>query len=129
MSKGNRGTPLLSTVVKKIAISKDWKGKKKEQDQIVKYLMHQTQNAHFNYIVTRPSGVIWDRPSRKKLAASKSVSRIYENISICSHYWGRNSFSCFLLFFFSLSATRAIPNHKHRFGRVHIERIKNGEGL
>jgi hypothetical protein len=72
LSKGDRGTPLLSTVVKKIAISKDWRNKKKEQDKIVKYLMHGTKNAHFNYIITRPGGAIWDRPSRKKLAASKS---------------------------------------------------------
>ena len=73
LSKGDRGTPLLSTVVKKMAISKDWRNKKKEQDKIVKYLMHGTKNSHFNYIITRPGGAIWDRPSRKKLAASKSV--------------------------------------------------------
>lgn len=72
LSKGNQGTPLLSTMVKKMAFSKEWKDKKREQDQIAKYLMHETKNMHFNYIVTRPSDLIWDKPSRKKLAASKS---------------------------------------------------------
>lgn len=56
-----------------MAFSKEWKDKKREQDQIAKYLMHETKNMHFNYIVTRPSDLIWDKPSRKKLAASKSV--------------------------------------------------------
>jgi hypothetical protein len=59
-------------MAKKMAVGRDWRNAKKEQDKIVKYITHQTKNAHFNYVVTRPSGAIWDKPSRKKLAASKS---------------------------------------------------------
>ena len=66
-------TPFLSTMFKKMAVKKSYRSVKKEQDRIVKYISKQTKNAHFNYIITRPSGSIWDRPSRKKLAASKSV--------------------------------------------------------
>jgi len=65
-------TPVLSTIVKKMAVSKTSRGTKKEQDRIVNYISNQTKNAHFNYIITRPSTSIWDKPSRKKLAASKS---------------------------------------------------------
>mmetsp|Transcript_7871 Transcript_7871/g.19534 ORF Transcript_7871/g.19534 Transcript_7871/m.19534 type:complete len:432 (+) Transcript_7871:105-1400(+) len=68
--KGN--APFLSTIVKKMAVRRSYRSMKKEQDRIVKYISKQTKNAHFNYIITRPSGSIWDRPSRKKLAASKS---------------------------------------------------------
>ena len=47
---------------------------KREQDKIVKYIVNQTKNASFNYIITRPSdALIRDGSSRKKLAASKSV--------------------------------------------------------
>mmetsp|Transcript_435 Transcript_435/g.553 ORF Transcript_435/g.553 Transcript_435/m.553 type:complete len:93 (+) Transcript_435:183-461(+) len=55
-----------------MAVSKTSRGTKKEQDRIVNYISNQTKNAHFNYIITRPSTSIWDKPSRKKLAASKS---------------------------------------------------------
>jgi len=73
LSLGNKGTaPFLSTIVKKVAGRKDWRNAKREQDQIVEYVTNQTKNAHFNYIITRPSGSIRDKPSRKKLAASKS---------------------------------------------------------
>ena len=75
MSIDNKGSaPFISKIVKKAAVKKDWKMIKKEQDKIVRYITAQTKNAHFNYIITRPSGAIWDKPSKKKLAASKSVS-------------------------------------------------------
>lgn len=72
-SKGNGSTPFLSSVVKKMAVRRDWRNSTREQDKIVKYIIAQTKNAHFNYIVTRPSGNIWDKTSRKKLSASKSI--------------------------------------------------------
>jgi len=72
-SDGKGTTPILSKVVKKLAVRKNWKGMKREQDKIVKYIVNQTKNASFNYIITRPSDtLIRDGSSRKKLAASKS---------------------------------------------------------
>ena len=69
--------PFLTKVVKKMAFRKNWRSTKREQDRIVQYIANQTKDASFNYIVTRPSAAfIWDRPSRKKLAASKSVCNI-----------------------------------------------------
>ena len=56
-----------------MGVKKEWRNIKREQDKIVKYITNQTKNTHFNYVITRPSGSIWDKPSRKKLAASKSV--------------------------------------------------------
>jgi len=74
VSVDNKGSaPFISKIVKKAAVKKDWKMIKKEQDKIVRYITAQTKNAHFNYIITRPSGAVWDKPSKKKLAASKSV--------------------------------------------------------
>jgi hypothetical protein len=49
-----------------------------EQDKIVQYLCTQMNPDSCRYIVTRPSDLIWDKPSRKKLAASKSVRAIHE---------------------------------------------------
>mmetsp|Transcript_2196 Transcript_2196/g.4699 ORF Transcript_2196/g.4699 Transcript_2196/m.4699 type:complete len:438 (+) Transcript_2196:55-1368(+) len=65
--------PFFTKMVKKMAFRKNWRSTKREQDRIVQYIASQTKDASFNYIVTRPSAAfIWDRPSRKKLAASKS---------------------------------------------------------
>jgi len=73
LSLGNKGSePVISTVIKKMGVKKEWRNTKREQDKIVKYITNQTKNTHFNYVITRPSGSIWDKPSRKKLAASKS---------------------------------------------------------
>jgi len=74
-SKGS--VPFFSKIVKKMALRKNWRDTKREQDKIVKYLANQTKDASFNYIITRPSDtMIWNKPSRKKLAASKSVCKI-----------------------------------------------------
>ena len=78
-SKGN--APILTKMVKKLAVRKNWRETKREQDRIVKYVVNQTKNAAFNYIITRPSDyMIRDKPSRKKLAASKSVRTASFNI-------------------------------------------------
>ena len=69
--------PLLSKVAKKVAIRKTIRESLQEQDQIVQYICTQSEDLPFlDFIVTRPGSMIWDRPSRKKLAASKSVRLI-----------------------------------------------------
>lgn len=68
-------TPVLGKVAKKLAVKKSTRDSLREQDRIVKYIVNSTKQTSMNFIVTRPSSdtMIWDRPSRKKLAASKSV--------------------------------------------------------
>jgi hypothetical protein len=44
-----------------------------EQDQIVQYLSTAINQERTSFIITRPGALIVDRPSKKKLAASKSV--------------------------------------------------------
>jgi hypothetical protein len=63
----------MGQMLKKLAIRKDWRQHVREQDRIVKYIVSRTRESSFNYIITRPGGMLLDRPSRKKLAASKSV--------------------------------------------------------
>jgi hypothetical protein len=89
----NKGsTPIITKMVKKLAVRKNWREMKREQDRIVKYVVNQTKDAAFNYIITRPSdSMIRDKPSRKKLAASKSVSTTSFNIICISSE--RTSFS------------------------------------
>lgn len=70
--------PMLTSVVKKMAVRKTRREMLQEQDRIVKYISKYVDQSDgdespFQYIITRPSEMIWDRPSRKKLAASKSV--------------------------------------------------------
>ena len=80
---------MISTVVKKMAVRKTRRDTLQEQDRIVKYIskhlkshvVSESDDPPFQYIITRPSGMIWDRPSRKKLAASKSV-RHQKNLPI-----------------------------------------------
>ena len=67
-------------MVKKMAVRKTRREMLVEQDKIVKFISkYQKAKASeeggnpFNYIITRPSELVWDRPSRKKLEASKSV--------------------------------------------------------
>ena len=81
-------TPMFSNLKKKMAIRKSARDSFQEQDKIVKFICSQsntsfsnrngvdrtTNEACFKFIITRPSDLVWDRPSRKKLAASKSVS-------------------------------------------------------
>jgi hypothetical protein len=64
---------MFSQLVKKMAFRKTRRETLSEQDQIVQYICTQADPEWFQFIVTRPSDMIWDRPSRKKLAASKSV--------------------------------------------------------
>ncbi|KAL3918087.1 MAG: hypothetical protein SGARI_007558, partial [Bacillariaceae sp.] len=75
VARDDKGTtPIFGKVVKKLAVKKNWRQGLKEQDKIVKYISNSTKQTSMNFIVTRPSSdvMIWDRPSRKKLAASKS---------------------------------------------------------
>ena len=75
---------MFSNLKKKMALRKSSRDLLQEQDKIVKYLCSQSQSSDeddaestkssFQFIITRPSELVWDRPSRKKLAASKSVS-------------------------------------------------------
>ena len=79
-------------MVKKIAVRKSRRETLQEQDKIIRYITKfmkarelEGDESPFHYIVTRPSEMVWDRPSRKKLAASKSVSRkIRFRINYCS---------------------------------------------
>ena len=75
--------PILSQVVTKVVVGKTKKDKIKEQDQIIEYISTMSDPETFQYIITRPSDLIRDRPSRKKLAASKSV-RSKLSCAICS---------------------------------------------
>jgi hypothetical protein len=68
-------TPMLASFVKKMTVAKVNKELIKEQDDIVHHICTQlSPSSEHDYIVTRPSNLLWDRPSRAKLAASKSVS-------------------------------------------------------
>jgi len=69
-----KGTaPMLSKMVKTLAVRKNWRDMKREQDKIVQYIVNQTKQTPFNYIITRPNeSMIRDKASRKELAASKS---------------------------------------------------------
>lgn len=77
---------MISNVVKKMAVRKTRRETLKEQDRIVKYISKHLQTREeegsgeptFQYIITRPSELVRDRPSRKKLAASKSVSQHHD---------------------------------------------------
>ena len=75
---------MFASMFKKMTIRKKSREFFQEQDKIVKYICshHQAsdqddddngQGPSFDFIVTRPSELIWDRPSRKKLLPSKSV--------------------------------------------------------
>eukprot|EP00980_Cylindrotheca_fusiformis_P007554 scaffold1567_cov102-Cylindrotheca_fusiformis.AAC.5 len=70
----NGSTPILSTLVKKMQVRRPKRVALEEQDKIVHYLSSQMDPQSCRYIVTRPSDLIFDKPSKKKLAASKSVS-------------------------------------------------------
>ncbi|CAJ1966411.1 unnamed protein product [Cylindrotheca closterium] len=65
-------TPILSSLVKKMQITKAKREALAEQDKIVAYLSTQLDQDSCRYIITRPSDLIWDKPSKRKLAASKS---------------------------------------------------------
>lgn len=69
-SKGN--VPFFSNIIKKMSLRKSYRNAKDEQDKIIQYVTHATKTVSFNYVITRPSDNIKDKPSRKKLAASKS---------------------------------------------------------
>lgn len=75
---------MFSQLVKKMTVRKSKRDLLNEQDQIVQYICTALQSSpdgpSLQFIVTRPSDLVWDRPSRKKLAASKSVSYEYANI-------------------------------------------------
>jgi len=73
--------PVLTNMVKKMAVRKTRREMLVEQDKIVKFISkYQKAKSSedggnpFDYIITRPSELVWDRPSKKKLEASKSVS-------------------------------------------------------
>eukprot|EP00934_Nitzschia_sp_Nitz4_P000466 Nitzschia sp. Nitz4//scaffold5_size260463//87803//88966//NITZ4_000968-RA/size260463-augustus-gene-0.7-mRNA-1//1//CDS//3329555298//466//frame0 len=81
-SDGKGSAPLLSNMVKKMTVRKTRREVLREQDRIIKYIVRLSQTHDdeedseplpYRFIVTRPSEILWDRPSRKKLAASKSL--------------------------------------------------------
>ncbi|KAG7351675.1 NADPH-binding protein [Nitzschia inconspicua] len=75
VARDDKGTtPVMGKVVKKLAVSKNTREALREQDKIVKHIVNTTKHTSMNFIVTRPNSdsLIWDRPSRKKLSASKS---------------------------------------------------------
>ena len=72
---------MLSNVIKKIPFGKARREILLEHDKIVQHMCSEVEENQdiefpFDFIVTRPSNMIWDRPSRKKLSASKSVSLV-----------------------------------------------------
>lgn len=76
----NKGsTPMLSSIVKKMQVTKAKREALAEQDKIVEYISTQLDQDSCRYIITRPSDLIWDKPSKRKLAASKSVSEHKRN--------------------------------------------------
>jgi hypothetical protein len=77
---------MFSQLVKKMAVRKTRRESLYEQDQIVQYICTRADPEWLQFIVTRPSDVIWDRPSRKKLAASKSVRDVKYSIVYCLRF-------------------------------------------
>ena len=70
----DKGTaPLLSQMRKKVAVRKSAREFFQEQDKIVQYISEQQKLSDgMNFVITRPGSLIVDRPSKKKLLASKS---------------------------------------------------------
>ena len=95
-----------------------------EEDRIVKYISTQLDTDTCKYIITRPGDLIWDKPSKKKLAASKSVCA-HTALLNCLHLIVFSMFHSLLFFL----ATTTLSNHKYWFSRVFIECSKNGKTL
>lgn len=106
---------MLSNVAKKVAVRKKWRETYHEQDRIVKFIVQSVEGRGdaepmehpFRYIITRPSEMIWDRPSRKKLAASKSVRCFGRVVPISSSQHTSNGSPIF-------AAPWSIPCNEHR---------------
>ena len=104
-------------MVKKMAVRKTRREMLVEQDKIVKFISkYQKAKASeeggnpFNYIITRPSELVWDRPSRKKLEASKSVRRGSINDD-CNHFRILTQ-----QLFIPQTAPWSVPHHQRRLG-------------
>ena len=67
---------MWSKVCKNLTIRRSRRDAMKEQDEVVSYISKQSDHHGFNFVVTRPGSLVWDRQSQTKLAASKSVSEI-----------------------------------------------------
>lgn len=117
---------MFSEVVKKIAVRKNRRDNLRDQDRVVDYITKTVEGEEandwndmecpFQFIITRPSGMVWDRPSRKKLAPSKSVrnSRVNKatNAYTCSsQHRNSHSHSSLLQLYHTVAWT--IPNHEH----------------
>jgi len=68
---GSGKAPIVSRVLKETGNLLGVSPQNKDNDNVVKYIV-ENENEYFHYIVTRP-GILRDGPSKKKLAASKSV--------------------------------------------------------
>lgn len=78
-SDGRGKTPVLSKLIRKVVSSKQRSANLQDMDAAIQFICaqhraHSQEKVSFQYIVTRPSFVLRDGPSTKKLAASKSVS-------------------------------------------------------
>lgn len=107
---------MLSNVIKKIPFGKARREILLEHDKIIRHICSEVEENEdiefpFDFIVTRPSNMIWDRPSRKKLSASKSVSLVKlmmfwlctPRIVVLTNYFSK--YYSFLVHFQSLTLT------------------------
>lgn len=70
--------PIISRVLKETSNLLGMSPLHKDHDAVVKFI-HDHSNEYFHYLVTRP-GLLRDGSSKKKLAASKSVRILYDNV-------------------------------------------------
>lgn len=74
--RGKKRLPLLTKVMRKVnSLQKHRSSHLQDMDAAIQFIASQKKKVGFSYIVTRPSIVLRDGPSTKKLAASKSVSK------------------------------------------------------
>ena len=74
----NGTTPLWSQVCKNyFTLRKTKRELFKQEDEIVSYISKNSKKYGFDFIITRPGSLIYDKQSQTKLAASKSVSLMF----------------------------------------------------
>ena len=80
----NGTTPLWSQVCKNyFTLRKTKRELFKQEDEIVSYISKNSKKYGFDFIITRPGSLIYDKQSQTKLAASKSVSLFLFYFFIC----------------------------------------------
>jgi hypothetical protein len=70
--------------------------------------------------------MVWDRQSRKKLAASKSVGVGWMSFLFLFLIEIKDPLTFVI---YSPPATRTVSNYQHRLGRIFLERLENGEAV